>query len=259
MERARGKLHPIEMGGKTMNRALHPETGIRPRDTQLILPAAGAGKRLGSNRAKALVDVAGMPLVVRTLERFLPLALVDRAVLLAPPGREKAFEDVLARAFPSCDLRVAPGGDTRQTSVAKGLDRLAETTEIVVIHDAARPFVTEDSIRAAIEAARRHGAATVAIPATDTVLEADEEQFLAATPDRRRLWLCQTPQAFQVPVIRKAHELARAEGFVGTDDASLVRRIGGRVKLVSGTVLNFKVTTPTDLAMAKHVVQEKLI
>ena len=242
-----------------MNRALLPETGIRPPHTQLILPAAGAGKRLGSSGAKALVQVAGKPLAVRTLERFLPLALVDHAVILAPPGRENEFKDVFTGAFPDCDLRVAPGGDDRQTSVANGLDNLDDTTEIVVIHDAARPFVTGESIRAAIEAARRHGAATVAIPTTDTVLEADDENFLVATPERRRLWLCQTPQAFQVAVIRKAHQSARAEGFVGTDDASLVRRIGGRVKLVSGTVLNFKVTTPTDLAVAEHVVQERLV
>ena len=107
-----------------MNRALDPEIRSQATDAQLLVPAAGAGKRLGSNGAKALVDVAGKPLLVRTLERFLPLALVDGAVVLAPPGREKAFEDVLTRAFPKCRLRVAPGGDNRQTTVAKGLDCL---------------------------------------------------------------------------------------------------------------------------------------
>lgn len=216
------------------------------------------GTRLGSDRPKALVDLAGKPLLVWTLERFSPLDLVDGAVVVVPPGRQEEFAGVLDRSFPGFHFSLAPGGAERQVSVAHGLDALAAETDIVVIHDAARPFVTEASIRESIRAAGLHGAATVAIPTVDTILEADDDQHLVDTPDRRNLWQCQTPQTFRVSVIRSAHESARFEDFMGTDDASLVRRLGAKVKLVMGSPLNFKITTPTDLALAEHIAQEGL-
>ena len=130
--------------------------------------------------------------------------------------------------------------------------------DLVLIHDAARPFVSPESIRAGIAAAERHGAATVAVPAVDTVLMGDSDAFLVGTPDRSSLWCCQTPQIFRVGVIREAHRRAAEEGRRGTDDASLVREAGMPVKLVIGAALNFKITTPFDLEVARMVVREGL-
>lgn len=225
-------------------------------NAQLIVPAAGMGARLGTAQPKAMVKLAGMPLLVRTLERFEPLSLVNGAVILVPPGMTGLFEQVLAGAFPRYQFRLIEGGRERQLSVRNGLAALEDAAEIVVIHDAARPFVDASCVRASIEAARDDGAATVAIPVVDTILVGDEDGYLEETPDRNRLWACQTPQTFQTEVIRAAHESALRDGFLGTDDASLVRRNGGRVKLVRGTPLNMKITTPESLAVAEALVQE---
>ncbi len=226
---------------------------------QLLLPAAGLGTRLGCEGPKALIPLDGVPLLVYTLQRFAALELVENAVVVVTPSDRAAFETALAVAMPGHTLRIVDGGAERQDSVALGLAALDPDTEIVVIHDAARPFIAMASVQNSITAAAAYGAATVAIPSIDTILQADADGFLQSTPDRRYLWACQTPQTFRVEVIREAHARARAEGFTGTDDASLVRRVGRTVKLVLGTPLNFKITTPSDLHLASMVVREELV
>lgn len=226
--------------------------------SQLLVAAAGQGTRLGGEQPKALIDVAGKPMLVRTLARFAPMGLVPESIIVIPAGREDAFEEVLQPAFPGTAFVFVQGGPKRQDSVANGLEALVDETDTVVIHDAARPFVQEISIKASLEAAAACGAATVATPCIDTILETDDDLYLQATPDRTRLWACQTPQTFQVRVIREAHAKARRDGFIATDDATLVRHYGGRVKLVQGSPLNFKVTTPEHLALARYVAGEKL-
>lgn len=230
-----------------------------PLKTQLLIPAAGMGARLGANAPKALVDLAGKPLLVHTLHRFVATGHADDCIITVPDGSEKLFAACLSEAYPGLHFALVRGGAQRQDSVANGLNALRLETDIVMIHDAARPFVPSESIRASIEAAAEFGAATVAIPAIDTILVCDAEQFLADTPDRATLWACQTPQSFRVDVIRAAHAAATRDGFAGTDDASLVRRLGGRVKLVMGSPLNFKITTPQDLALARCVVDGGLL
>jgi 2-C-methyl-D-erythritol 4-phosphate cytidylyltransferase len=223
--------------------------------TQLLIPAAGMGARLGADRPKALIDLAGTPLLVRTLGRFVELGLLDRCVIAIAPQAREWFETTLATHFPSIPMRLVNGGAERQDSVYKGLEALDPSTDIVVIHDAARPFVSVESIRASIDAAAEFGAATVAIPSVDTILVADNDVCLQDTPDRKTLWACQTPQTFRVDLLCRAHEQAKRAGHTGTDDASLVRRAGGKVKLVMGSPLNFKVTTPQDLALARCVIE----
>ncbi|MBN2310037.1 MAG: 2-C-methyl-D-erythritol 4-phosphate cytidylyltransferase [Candidatus Hydrogenedentes bacterium] len=227
--------------------------------TQLLVAAAGMGLRLGSQGPKGLVDLAGKPMLVRTLERFSGLGLTAGGLIVVPQGREGQFQELLAASFPGTPFTLVAGGRERQESVWNGLARLDDDTEIVVIHDAARPFVAAESVQASIDAAAEWGAATVAIPAVDTILVGDSGGFLADTPDREALWACQTPQTFRVDCIRAAHEHARRHGFLGTDDASLVRRAGGKVKLVMGTPLNLKVTTPGDLALAAAIVKGALL
>ena len=228
-------------------------------NVQLLIPAAGMGLRLGAGGPKALIELAGKPLLVRTLARFDGLGLVNLAVIVGPPESKNQFREILDAAFPGYTFTWADGGAERQLSVANGLDALAADTEIVVIHDAARPFVPEGAIQGSIDAAREYGAATVAIPAIDTVLVGDGDAFLVDTPDRTRLWACQTPQTFRVSVIREAHRKASREDHLGTDDATLVQRTGGRVKLVNGSPLNFKVTTPEDFALAQRVIEGGLL
>lgn len=217
------------------------------------------GSRLGSGKPKALVDLAGKPLLVRTLERLDAMNLVDGAVVAVPPDCRATFEAVLHTAFGERTITVIDGGAERQLSVANGLAALDAETDIVVIHDAARPFVSLRAVHDSIEGARTFGAATVALPCSDTILEDDGEGFLEGTPDRDRLWACQTPQTFRVEVIAAAHRSAQRDGFFATDDASLVRENGGRVKLVTGSAFNRKITTRADLAYAEHVIRQNLM
>lgn len=225
----------------------------------MVIPAAGMGTRLGSHGPKALIDLAGKPLIARTLSRFVSAGVVENAVILVPRGMTPAFRAALAPHFPGTHFMFLDGGDERQDSVRNGLGALDDDTEIVIIHDAARPFVAPTSITASMEAAKGFGAATVAVPSSDTILVGDENAILIDTPDRSRLWACQTPQTFRVDVIRRAHDAAVKDRFMGTDDASLVTRIGGRVKLVHGSTLNMKITTPGDLALAIAVIQAGLV
>ena len=225
---------------------------------QLLMPAAGMGTRLGCDGPKALIDLDGRPMLVCTLARMASIGLLNSAVITAPGDCLDEFRRVLREAFPGDDIRVIAGGRERQESVELGLEALEHNTEIVIVHDAARPFVAPSAVQASIDAAAEMGAATVAIPASDTILVADDAGGLESTPDRTRLWLCQTPQTFRVEVLREAHREAREQGFAATDDATVVRRTGRPVRLVMGTPLNFKVTTPGDLELARLVIRENL-
>jgi len=226
--------------------------------TQLLLAAAGMGTRLGQG-PKALVEVGGVPLIVRTLGRFAEAGLLEGAVVLHPAGCRDAFAAVLGAAFEGIPFTFREGGAERQLSVGRGLGCLAADTEIVAIHDAARPFVPVSSIQESIAAAVSYGAATVAMPVVDTILQGDAAACLVDTPDRRFLWACQTPQTFRVEVIRRAHARAAADDYLGTDDASLVRRLGEPVKLVMGSALNLKVTTPGDLMIVQVLLEKGLV
>jgi len=225
---------------------------------QLLVPAAGAGARLGADAPKALVDLEGKPMLARTIERAALPEFRLPVIITAPPDLLETFRDALRPWFADAAFRLVAGGAERQLSVANGLAEIDPDTEIVAIHDAARPFVAAESIRASILAAAEYGAATVAVPVTDTILEAGGAGFLARTPDRRTLWACQTPQTFRTAVIRDAHRCAAREGTLLTDDASLAQRYGAEVKLVPGTPFNFKVTTAADLHLARIIVREGL-
>jgi len=223
--------------------------------TQVIIPAAGSGLRLGCDGPKALVPLDGTPMLIHTLRRFEHAGLLDGLIIVASAAHRPLIEAALAQDLLHSAIQIVLGGAERQDSVGNGLAALDAGTEIVAIHDAARPFVPVEAICASIDAAAEHGAATVAIRCIDTILQGDTEGFLQATPDRSMLWACQTPQTFRVGVIREAYRSARAEGFLGTDDATVARRSGATVKLVEGSAFNFKVTTPSDLALATLLLQ----
>lgn len=225
----------------------------------LLIPAAGMGKRLGQEIPKALAPLLEVPLLVWTLQRFQPLGLLEDAVITVPPGQIDTFESVLAEAFPTTVFRCIEGGTERQDSVRIALEQIPPDADIVIIHDAARPFVSSESIREGIAAAAMLGAATVALPAIDTILEGDDDALLVHTPPRDRMWACQTPQLFRRALIVEAHQQALAQQYTGTDDASLVRWRGHPVQLVKGCPENFKVTTPMDLKFATLLLKEGFI
>ena len=216
-----------------------------------ILVAAGAGQRLGSPVPKAFVDLTGKSLLLRSLEALQAEPRVSACAVVVPAElRHEAESQVQAIRRPGLVLDIVAGGAERQDSVAAGLESLSEC-DVVVIHDAARALVQPALVSACIDAAAQHGAATAAIPVTDTVKEIDSEGAVVRTLDRSRLCLVQTPQAFRREIIVAAHERARREGLRATDDAALVEACGGVVWTVAGDPTNLKVTTPADLDWAR--------
>ncbi len=219
-----------------------------------VIPAAGTGVRMGGSVAKPFLLVGGIPLLARTLLRLACSQVIDAYVLVVPPGSEETCAKAVVAAYglPAAS-RIVPGGAVRQASVRAGLQALPPGTDLVLVHDAARPCVPVGVVRATVEAAARDGAAVAAIPATETVKEAGPDGRIVRTLPRESLWIAQTPQAFARSIILEAHAAATADGFLGTDDAALVERLGRPVTLVPGSPENIKVTHPADLEVAARL------
>lgn len=210
------------------------ESKARPRVAALLV-AAGSGTRLGLG-PKAFLELAGITLLERTASLLRSSA--DELLVAVPPGAVEAA----ARLVPYA--RVIAGGSTRQQSVHALLATCR--AELVIVHDVARPFLSQAVVSAVLSAAERTGAATAAMPVADTLVRSDGTAVV-----REGTWSVQTPQAFRGQVLRRAHQLAMERGTSATDDAGLVRLLGERVELVMGSPWLFKVTEPEDLEMAR--------
>lgn len=213
--------------------------GVSGGSVAALIPAAGSGTRLGRG-PKAFVEVAGVSLLARSVACLAPH--VGEVVVALPEGM-RLPEGITARFI--------PGGTTRQESVRRLLE--ATDAEVVLVHDAARPFLSARVVREVAAAAREVGAATAALPVADTLVQAGEGGSWGEYVPREGLWAVQTPQGFRRETLIHAHARAAAEGFAATDDAGLITRLGGRVALVPGDARLFKVTTPGDLALAHAV------
>jgi 2-C-methyl-D-erythritol 4-phosphate cytidylyltransferase len=224
-----------------------------------IVLAAGRGTRMGCIK-KLYLNLAGRPILAYTLMVFQQCPLVDQIVVVAAEDDEQnCIRDVIIPYGIDKADQVVTGGETRQESVFNALQRLeaiASYPHLVVIHDGARLFLTEDMIENTLKSASKWGAATVAVPVKDTIKEADDESFVVKTLNRQRLWAIQTPQAFKYDSILQAHLYARENNIQATDDASLIEQFAThRVKLVMGAYENIKLTTPGDLAVARAILE----
>ncbi|KAF0221377.1 MAG: 2-C-methyl-D-erythritol 4-phosphate [Geobacteraceae bacterium] len=211
------------------------------------------GKRMGADINKQYLLLAGMPIVARTISVFEQADFVDE-IYLVTPSQEIPYcrEQVVERYGFTKVRRIVPGGAERQNSVLNGLRAMADVSDddVVLIHDGVRPFIPAGVLEHAVETARLHDGALVAVPAKDTI-KVVTDGIVRETPPRENLWLAQTPQAFRYAIIRAAHEIAEAERYLGTDDASLVERMGKDVRIVMGDYRNIKITTPEDLILAE--------
>ncbi len=213
----------------------------------VVIVAAGKGTRMGPDRDKLFLELAGRPVIAHTWARFDSAPSIHALVLVVREGMQKAFQDLAAECRFAKPFQVVAGGPERQDSVWNGLSALPPATEVVAIHDGARPCVTHALIAATIEAARATGAAVAAQKVTDTIKETADGTTIARTVDRSRLWSVQTPQTFRVSVIRQAIEAARKLGRNFTDDTAACELIGQAVRLVESPSPNPKVTVPSDL------------
>lgn len=222
----------------------------------VIIPAAGIGARMHADRAKQMLELDGVPVLVHTLKRFQQCDAVDQIILVLQPNLTSDVLSLISRYNLTKVARVVAGGAERQDSVYRGLQVVSEESAgIIVVHDAVRPFVKPEEIRAVIERAASTGAALMALAATDTIKQVKSGR-VQRTLDRRRIYYAQTPQAFRFSIIREAFERANVDGFMGTDESQLVERLGQRVSVVEGSPLNIKITRPFDLRLAEAIQSE---
>ena len=233
-----------------------------PADTCAVIVAGGSGERFGDPRGKQFVELCGLPLMCWSVMAFDRAPSVARIVVVCAPERAAEVEkDVLSRMTLTKPVVLAPSGATRQDSVRSGLEAVPRELELVAVHDAVRPLIEVEQIEAACAAVRADRVLAGAILATRSVdtLKLVEGTTIIATPDRSFYWAAQTPQVFRTAKLVAAHRSAVRDEYQGTDDASLVERLGGRVRVVESTRDNIKVTLPEDLALAEAALERRLI
>ncbi len=223
----------------------------------VIIPAAGAGLRMGGATPKQFLSLEGVPIFVHTVRKFIASDAIDEVILaLRREDMERAQRDVDRERF-SKPVRLVAGGSTRQETVARALAEVPPTAPLVVVHDAVRPFVELEMIQRIVDAARRSGAAIFGIPSVDTVKQVERQMILGTIP-RERIVLAQTPQAFRAGILREAFARATADNYPGTDESSLVERLGHNVTVLMGSDRNIKITKPSDLPLARlYIAQER--
>ncbi len=215
-----------------------------------IIPAAGSSIRMGGATPKQFLSLEGAPVFLHTLKKFDAARSIDEVVLAVRQQEQDRARQALAPERFSKPVRLTSGGSARQDTVALALASITSPPEIVVVHDAVRPFVTVEMIDRAVEAARREGAAIFGIPSVDTLKQVGHDVILGTVP-RERIALAQTPQAFRYDLLREAFDRALADGFRGTDESSLVERTGAKVIVLRGSDRNIKITKPSDLPVAR--------
>jgi len=218
-------------------------------DVAVVIPAGGVGTRLGRRTPKQFLALAGAPILLATVRYFTRHPRVAQIVVAAPASHLEQTRRVLAR-LRGAPTTVVVGGASRQESVGNALAEVPAGIDLVLVHDAVRPFITVGLIDAVLEAAATTGAAICALPIAETVKRVSGD-VVTATLDRTELVAVQTPQAFRTDLLREAHEKARRDGITGTDDAMLVERLGHVVRVVPGLADNVKITTPADLRHAR--------
>jgi len=224
----------------------------------VLVPAAGSGTRMGKGAKKQFLLLDGRPVLAHTLSRFEDVPEVTEIIPVVP-------EDEMERCLEKCVecqgmkkvQRVVPGGAQRQDSVYNGLKAIHPGTEYVMVHDGVRPFVTRELIAALLSGLDGCDGAILAVPAKDTMKEVTKENFVKKTLDRAHCYMVQTPQVFRYEVLKAAFERAYAEGYYGTDEASLVERYGGKVRVVTGSYVNIKITTPEDMILAEALLRKQ--
>jgi len=218
---------------------------------------------MGAEMPKQFLELDGMPLILFTLRRLAACSAITEFFISTRADDIVSLQDRVAKSELGRPARVVHGGDTRQQSVANALAQVDPTTEVVLVHDAVRPFVTPEQIDRVIAEARKRGAAILGIPAIDTVKEVkraslpEDMALITATIPRERIVLAQTPQAFTYSLLRDSFRLAQRDGVTASDEAALVERFGHEVFVVVGSERNLKITRPADMELARFYLEQE--
>jgi 2-C-methyl-D-erythritol 4-phosphate cytidylyltransferase len=222
----------------------------------LLIPAAGSGRRMGSQRNKLLLTLLGKPLLSWTLAAAEASQQISWIGIMGQPEDFPDFQAIITDLAPKKPIELIQGGVTRQESVYNGLQALPPEADRVLIHDGARCLATAELFDRSAEALLSCPGLIVAIPVKDTIKVVDERRIVRDTPERSNLWAAQTPQGFEVQLLKKCHEAGRLKSWEVTDDAALFEKCGLPVQIVEGEETNLKVTTPVDLALAEFILQQ---
>lgn len=226
-----------------------------------IILASGSGKRMGAGKNKTLIKLGKVPLIFHTLKNFEKCELINEIILVVKDKEKKIFQNIAQKYNFKKVKAIISGGKERQDSGYNGIEfidkNIANKKELIVLfHNGANPFVAQEEIEASIEMANKYGASVVAHKTKDTIRQVDKNNFSLGVIDRSNLWNMQTPQAIKFSLVKKAFQKAREEKFLGTDDVSLVERLGKKVKIIEASENNFKITTPIDLELAKIILKK---
>ena len=224
----------------------------------VVFPAAGQAHRMQVGLNKVFLTLAGKPMLLRTLLTFSKVPDVGELTIAVGADEVEPVTSLLGCVKGLAPWRVVEGGTERQYSIRNGLALVSEEADIVLVHDAARPLIRRDTIEELIRIVRAKGAAIIAVPEKNTIKIAAEDGTVAATPPRSSLWQVQTPQGFRKDILMEANRKADEDGFLGTDDASLVERLGVPVRIVRGEDSNIKVTTPEDMVVAEAILRNDM-
>jgi 2-C-methyl-D-erythritol 4-phosphate cytidylyltransferase len=224
----------------------------------LLIPAAGMGRRMGSDRNKLLLTLLGKPLLAWTLQAAEAAREISWIGIMGQPADQSDFTTILAQLSLTKPVQLIQGGETRQESVYNGLQALPAEAERVLVHDGARCLATPQLFDRCAIALLNCPGLIAAVPVKDTIKVVDQAGLIQDTPDRRQLWAAQTPQGFEVKLLKQCHEQGRTCGWEVTDDAALFERCGLPVQIVEGEETNLKVTTPVDLAIAEFILRQRL-
>ncbi len=223
----------------------------------LLIPAAGSGKRMGADRNKLLLEVHSKPLIAWTLLAAEAANSISWIGIVSQPSDWEDFKSIIADLKLKKTIEFITGGSTRQDSVYKGLQALPNIAKKVLIHDGARCLATPDLFNACSEAILDCSGLIAAISVKDTIKIVDKNGIITSTPDRQQLWAAQTPQGFDVKLLKQCHGEGVRQGWEVTDDAALFEKCGIEVRIVPGEETNLKITTPQDLAIAEFILSHR--
>ena len=222
-----------------------------------VVPAGGTGTRMGGTVPKQFLELNGKPILYYTLKTLQDCGIISELILVVPEKEyDNACTDWLGK--PEIVTKVVVGGEKRQDSVYNGFCELSPQTEIVLVHDGVRPFLSHQMIQESVDAAREYGAAITAIPVNDTIKRVDDSGLVSKTVDREGLWRVQTPQVFRYELLEEAFKKANSEKFYGTDEGTLIEHLGKPVKVVEGSEQNIKITRPEDLRLSEIFISKVL-
>jgi 2-C-methyl-D-erythritol 4-phosphate cytidylyltransferase len=221
----------------------------------VVIVAAGTGSRMNMGINKQFIKLEGKEIIYYTIEKFYRNENIEDIVVVVKEEEAEFFRKEILDKYNFKNIKIAYGGKERQDSVYNGLKSLDKNCDIVLIHDGARPFVSDKIINKSIEEARENKAIVVGVPVKDTIKVIDNDNNIVDTPNRSLLWAVQTPQTFDYNLLIKSYEDAFKDNFYGTDDAMLVERIGYKVKMVEGSYNNIKITTQEDLNLGNQILK----